>query len=159
MTPGTLYLLIKLGADRYAIDADSVVEVLPIVRLKSMPSAPIGIVGMMSFRGSVIPVMDMNIVAFGTPTPQRLMTRIIIVRYRLHDIGTDTAHFGLLVPEVLHTAHFDASSFARVGLAGDRAPYLGPVLTTPDGVLQQLLIAPLLTEELRLVLLDREVAA
>jgi chemotaxis-related protein WspB len=159
MASNTLYLLLRLGTDRYAIDAESVVEVLPIVRLKSIPAPPVGVVGMMSFRGSAIPVMDLNIIAFNAPTPVRLMTRIVVVRYRQHDIGSDTALFGLLIPEVLQTAHFDASSFERVGLSNARAPYLGPVLTTPDGVLQQLLIAPLLTEELRVALTPREVAA
>jgi chemotaxis-related protein WspB len=156
---GTLYLVIRLGTDRYAIDADCVVEVLPLVRLKSIPAAPNGVVGMMSFRGSAIPVMDLNVIAFGAPTPVRLMSRIVIVRYREHDIGGDSALFGLLIPEVLQTAHFDASAFERVGLANARAPYLGPVLTTPDGMLQQLLIAPLLSEELRVAVTSRGVAA
>ena len=155
----TLYLLIRLGADRYAIDAEAVVEVLPIVRLKSIPSAPAGVVGMMSYRGSAMPVMDLNIIAFGTPTPERIMTRIVVVRYRQHDIGSETALFGLLIPEVLQTAHFDATGFVRVGLANARAPYLGPVLTTPEGMLQQLLIAPLLNEELRVTVNTRGVAA
>jgi chemotaxis-related protein WspB len=155
----TLYLLIRLGADRYAIDAESVVEVLPIVRLKSIPSAPVGVVGMMSYRGSAIPVMDLNIIAFGTPTPERIMTRIVIMRDRQHDIGSDTTLFGLLIPEVLQTAHYDAASFVRVGLANSRAPYLGPVLTTPEGMLQQLLVAPLLNEDLRVAVNTRGVAA
>ena len=155
----TLYLLIRLGADRYAIDAECVVEVLPMVRLKSIPAPPTGVVGMMSFRGSAIPVMDLNIIAFGAPTPARLMTRIVVVRYREHHIGGESSLFGLLIPEVLQTAHFDASGFERVGLANSRAPYLGPVLTTADGMLQQLLIAPLLHEELRVAVTSRGVAA
>jgi len=159
MPSNTLYLVIKLGPDRYAIDAESVVEVLPLVRLKSIPSAPVGVVGMMNFRGSAIPVMDLNIIAFGAPTPVRLMTRIVVVRYREHDIGSETALFGLLIPEVLQTEHYDAGSFARVGLSNSRAPYLGPVLTTADGVLQQLLIAPLLDEDLRVAVTPRGVAA
>ncbi len=159
MASSTLYLLIRLGIDRYAIDAEAVLEVLPIVRFKSIPSAPVGVVGMMSFRGSAIPVMDLNIIAFGAPTAERMMTRIVVVRYRQHDIGGETALFGLLIPEVLQTAHFDSSSFERVGLANARAPYLGPVLITPDGVLQQLLVAPLLNEELRVAVTPRGVAA
>lgn len=159
MASNTLYLLIRLGTDRYAIDAEAVAEVLPIVRLKSIPAAPVGVVGMMSFRGSAIPVMDLNIIAFDTPTPVRLMTRIVVLRYRQHDIGGDTALFGLLVPEVLQTAHFDSGSFERVGLANARAPYLGPVLTTPDGLLQQLLIAPLLNEEMRVAVTQHGIAA
>jgi chemotaxis-related protein WspB len=155
----TLYLLIRLGADRYAIDAESVIEVLPIVRLKSIPSPPVGVVGMMSYRGIAMPVMDLNIIAFGTPTPERIMTRIVVVRHRQHDIGTETALFGLLIPEVLQTAHFDATGFVRVGLASSRAPYLGPVLTTSEGMLQQLLIAPLVNEELRVAVNTRGVAA
>ena len=155
----TLYLLIRLGADRYAIEAEHVVEVLPLVRLKSIPSAAVGVVGMMSFRGSAIPVIDLNLVAFGTPSPVLLMTRIVVVRHRQHDIGGEMALFGLLIPEVLQTAHYDASGFERVSLANARAPYFGSVLTTADGMLQQLLIAPLLNEEFRIAVTPPGVAA
>jgi chemotaxis-related protein WspB len=155
----SLFLLLRLGADRYAIDAGSVVEVLPIVRLKSIPCAPTGMMGMMSFRGSAIPVVDLSIIAFGTPTPPRMMTRIVVVRYEPASNGDDAGLLGMIVPEVMQTAHFDTTRFEPVGIRNDGAPYLGPVLTTSDGVLQQVLIPALLNDELRDALFRNVIAA
>ena len=159
MPASTLYLLLRLGADRNAIDADSVVEVLPIVRFKHIPCAPAGVVGMMSFRGSALPVVDLSMIAFGTPTPARMMTRIVVVRYEPAANGDEAGLLGLIVPEVMQTSHFDADQFEAVGIRNDRAPYLGPVLTTSEGVLQQVLIPALLTEELRNALFQNVIAA
>ena len=85
---------------------------------------------MMSFRGSAIPVVDLSIIAFGTSTPPRMMTRIVVVRYEPASRGEATALLGLIVPEVMQTAHFEPGRFEPVGVRNDRAPYLGPVLTT-----------------------------
>ena len=159
MSASSLFLLLRLGDDRYAIDAASVVEVLPIVRLKNIPCAPTGAVGMMSFRGSALPVVDLSIIAFGIETPPRMMTRIVVVRYEPASNGSEAGLLGLIVPEVMQTAHFDTSRFEPVGIRNDRAPYLGPVLTTPDGVLQQVLVPALLNDELRNALFQDVVAA
>lgn len=159
MSASSLFLLLRLGADRYAIDAGSVVEVLPIVRLKNIPCAPIGVAGMMSFRGSAIPVVDLGVIALGTVTPTRMMTRIVVVRYETEAREEESGVLGLIVPEVMETAHFDTSRFEAVGIRNERARYLGPVLTTSDGVLQQLLIPFLLNEELRTSLFRAERAA
>jgi len=155
----TLYLIIRLGADRYAIEADLVVEVLPLVRLKALPGAPIGSAGVMSFRGDAVPVVDLSMIAHGTATPSRLMTRIVIVRYDDAAQGERFKLLGLLVPEVMQTAHFDASRFEFVGLATDGAPYLGSVLITPEGVLQRVCVSALLSDDLRSALSIEAVAA
>jgi chemotaxis-related protein WspB len=159
MSASSLFLLLRLGADRYAIDAESVVEVLPIVRFKHIPCAPTGVVGMMSFRGSAIPVVDLGIIAFGAETPPRMMTRIVVVRYTPASRGEESGLLGMIVPEVMHTAHLDTSRFEPVGIRNDRAPYLGPVLTTDEGVLQQVLVSALLNDELRDALFRGDIAA
>ena len=114
---------------------------------------------MMSFRGSAIPVVDLSIIAFGTPTPSRMMTRIVVVRYQSAAKVEDAGLLGMMVPEIMQTEHFDASRFEPVGMRNERAPYLGPVLTTEDGVLQQVLIPALLNDELRDALFHDVIAA
>ena len=159
MGPPSLYVLIRLGADQYAIDASQVVEVLPLVRLKTLPGAPVGAAGLMSYRGSAVPVLDVNIIALGVATPSRLMTRIVVVRYPKTPRRPEGGLLGLLVPEVLRVTHIDPGSFEAVGLEIDHARYLGPVLITADGVLQRIEIAALLTDELRSSLFRTELAA
>ena len=40
-----LFLLFRLGHDRYALEARRVVEVVPLLALKKIPQAPRGVVG------------------------------------------------------------------------------------------------------------------
>jgi chemotaxis-related protein WspB len=148
----TLFLLIRIGTDRYALDTAEVVEILPLVRLKALAGAPPGIAGMMTYRGEAMPVVDLGLLAFGTPTPARLMTRIIVVHYAAGE------HLAIMVPEVLETARFDPASFVEAGVATDGAPYLGPILATEGGVLQRVTVSALLTDELRRALVRAEAA-
>jgi chemotaxis-related protein WspB len=139
-----LYLVIRLGADRYAIDTAAVIEVLPLVRLKALPGGPVGVAGVMNFRDSAVPVVDLNLLAVGVPTPPRLTTRIVVVRYE-----EEASMLGLLVPEAAEALRFDADAFVDAGIATDGARYLGAVLTTPDGVVQRVTVSELLTADLR----------
>lgn len=144
MPRDVLYLVIRLGVDRYAIDTAAVIEVLPFVRLKALPGGPMGVAGVMNFRDSAVPVVDLNLLAIGAPTPTRLTTRIVVVRYE-----EEASMLGLLVPEAAEVLRFDADAFVDAGIATDGARYLGAVLTTPDGVVQRVTVSELLTPELR----------
>lgn len=159
MESPVLYVLIRLGADQYAIDASLVVEVLPLVRLKTLPGAPVGSAGLMSYRASAVPVLDLNVLALGVATPSRLMTRIVVVRYPKSIQRSEGGLLGLLVPEVLRVAHIDPGSFGDVGLDAEDARYLGPVLVTDEGMLQRIEVAALLTDELRSAVFRTELAA
>ena len=88
-----------------------------------------------------------------------MMTRIVVVRYEPAAGGEGSGMLGLIVPEVMETAHFDTGRFEPVGIRNERAQYLGEVLTTGDGVLQQLLLPALLNEELRSALFRTVLAA
>lgn len=149
MLASTLYLEIRLGVDRYAIDAGDVVEVLPLVRIKELPGAPPGCAGIMTYRGNPIPVIDLGLIALGTPTPPRMMTRIVIAAYESSDAEADSILLGLLVPEVIQASYLDPNRFQIASVANDGAPALGPVMTTADGVLQLVSISALLDDDLR----------
>jgi chemotaxis-related protein WspB len=56
---------------------------------------------------------------------------------------------GLLVPAARDTMRLDPDSFVDAGVAADGALHLGPVLATPEGVLQRVSVAELLGDELR----------
>jgi chemotaxis-related protein WspB len=149
-----LFLVIRLGADRYAIDTAEVVEVLPFVRLKELPGGPVGVAGVMNFRDTAVPVIDLNLLALGSRTLPRLTTRIVVVRYE-----EEASVLGLLVPEAAEVLRLDADAFVGAGVATDGARYLGSVLTTPAGVIQRVTVSELLTPELRDALFRPAVSA
>lgn len=76
-----LMVLFQLGSDRYAIDCKHVVEIIPLVTLKSVPHAPAHIAGLFNYRGSVVPVVDVRQLIQGSPCRAHLSTRIIMADY------------------------------------------------------------------------------
>src|SRR3954452_23926543 len=74
-----LFLLFKLGADRYALEASRVVEVLPLLELKKIPQAPKGFAGVFNYRGRPVPAVDLCQLSLGQPAAERLSTRIILI--------------------------------------------------------------------------------
>lgn len=149
MPAARLYLIIRLGADRYAIDSSLVEEVVSLVRLKALPGAPVGVAGIMNYRTDAVPVIDLNLVALGTPTSPRIATRIVVVRHAADGSEGQSELLGLLVPQATETRRIDDDAFVAAGMATDGAVYLGPVVTTPEGVIQRVAVGALLTAELR----------
>lgn len=55
------YVLFDLAGERFAIDVSGVLEILPEYRLTKVPHALPFVKGVMNFRGSVVPVIDMGL--------------------------------------------------------------------------------------------------
>lgn len=128
-----LFLLFQLGADRYAIEAQRVAEVLPLVQVKAVPQAPRGVAGLINYRGQAVPVVDLSATTVGRPAALRLSTRLIVVR------TTDTASgfLALLAEQATDSARIDAAEFTSSGVNVAGAPYLGPVAKDAEGRLVQ----------------------
>jgi chemotaxis-related protein WspB len=149
MAAPVLYLVVQLGADRYALDAAQVTEIVPLVRLKALPGGPRGAVGLMNYRGESLPVVDLNLLAADRPTPVTGSARIVVVRYAATSGASGGGALGLLVPDARETVRLDPASFSAPGVAADGAPYLGDVVATADGVLQRVTVNALMSDELR----------
>ncbi len=142
----SLYLIIELRGDRYAIASEAVTEVIPYLRVKALPGAPAGLAGLANYRGHAVPVVDLQLLAFGTATPAVQSARTIIVDLPQPSGGTRS--LGILVPRAHATMRLDPMAFRPPPVPADRAPYLGPVLTDERGVIQRVSIEALLTPEL-----------
>jgi chemotaxis-related protein WspB len=138
-----LFLIFKLGKDRYAVEANRVLEVLPLVAVKRLPQAPRGVAGIFNLRGQPVPALDLNELAFGEPARERLTTRIIIV---LHTDSSGRNHpLGLIAEQVTQTLHKNPKQFIHSGVTISGAPYLGPIVMDDDGPIQWLNSQHLLT--------------
>lgn len=145
-----LHILVQLGADRYAIPARDIVEVLPLVALKSLPCAPRGVAGLLDYRGVSVPVVDLSALALDAPAARRVSTRLLLVNYLLPRGGTRL--LGLLAERTTETMKRDPADFHPADVANGGARYLGPVVHDPRGLIQRIEIAALLTAELRAAL-------
>src|ERR1041385_1930561 len=107
-----LFLLFQLGRDRYALSANSVVEVVPLLDLKRFPAAPKGVAGLFNYRGRPLPAIDLCELATGVPASERLSTRIIIVNYR-HEDGADHL-LGLIAENTTEMLRKNSKDFVSI---------------------------------------------
>lgn len=152
-----LFLLFQLGDDRYALDARQVVEVLPLVALRRVPLAPPALAGLFDFHGRPVPALDLSRLATGRAAPPRMSTRIVLVRYPPATAGGREQLVGLIVEKLTQTVRREWSDFVDPGVRPGQAPYLGPVATGPDGLLQYVDIGRLLPPSMQELALVPEV--
>lgn len=146
-----LFLLFRLGADHYALDATEVAEVLPLTRLKQIPGAPAWVAGMMERRGQPVPVIDLPALATGVPAALRTSTRTVLVHYRRHT-GEASRLLGLRLESATQTLRCPAESFVDGGIAGASPRYLGPVRHDPRGLVQWVRVNALLPDAVHAML-------
>jgi chemotaxis-related protein WspB len=92
-----LLIMCHAGADRYAIESRHIAELLPQARLQRPGGSAFWLAGLLVYRGAVIPVMDLTQLIHGSPCPNRLSSRIIVLQAELE--GKDR-RFGLLAENV-----------------------------------------------------------
>lgn len=75
-----LALAFRAGDALLALAARDIVEVLPRVPLRAPSLAPAAVIGLLPFRGTLTPVVDLTLLVAGRPSARQLGTRIIVVR-------------------------------------------------------------------------------
>ena len=152
-----LFLLFQLGANRYALEASRVVEVVPLLRLQPLPQAPKGVAGIFNYRGRPVPAIDLSLLILGQPARERLSTRIILIDY---PDERGTSHLvGLVVEHATDHLRKDAKDFADSGMRLGAAPYLGPILLDGTGAIQLVHEDRLLPEPVRDVLFSESMVS
>ncbi|MBI5039960.1 MAG: purine-binding chemotaxis protein CheW [Gammaproteobacteria bacterium] len=142
-----LYLLLRMGTERYALEARRIVEVVPLVTLKPLPHTPACVAGLFDYRGTWVPVIDLCQLANGQNCAAHLTTRIVLVNYPAGAVQTHI--LGLLAEQVTETVKFKDADFQCGGLQVPEAPYLGQLVKAADITAQHLEIEHLLPEALR----------
>jgi chemotaxis-related protein WspB len=146
-----MYILFSVGNDRYALDTNDVVEVVPRVELWQVPRVPAYVAGVFRYRGQLVPVLDLCQLMQGQPCPVRLSTRILLVHYPGND---GTSHIlGLMVERVTDTLTSHDVTFASVGITAEDAPYLHDIATDAHGMIHRLRVEALLPAPVRVALL------
>jgi chemotaxis-related protein WspB len=152
-----LFLLFRLGDDRYALDTLQIAEILPLVGVKRIPLAPTGVAGVIDYHGAPAPLIDLSQLALGRPARQRLGTRIILVNYPDQEGATQL--LGLLAERATEIIRRDPADFVASGVGNDAAPYLGPVAADAQGLVQWIQVDKLLPPSVRDRLFKQPVTA
>ncbi|EHK68031.1 chemotaxis protein CheW [Achromobacter arsenitoxydans] len=146
-----LYLLFRIGADRYALDAADIAEVLGLRVFKQVPGAPHWVAGMMERRGAAVPVLDMSALAGAGAAACVTSTRLAMVRYRADALAGERL-LGLILEQATETVHYDPAAFQPHALDNAEARYLGPVLSDALGMVQSVRVDDLLPLHVRSLL-------
>ncbi len=142
-----LFLLFQLGKEYYALEADQVGEVLPLVGMKEIPLSPRGVAGVFNYRGTPVPAIDLSELTLGRPARKRLSTRIILVNYAGEN--GEKHLLGLIAEKVTETLRREPGDFTPSGITNPAAPYLGPVTTDARGLIQWIKVNELLPATVR----------
>jgi chemotaxis-related protein WspB len=145
-----LFILFRLGKERYALEAPHVIEVIPRLPLRSQPGTPDYVAGLLNFRGKVVPVLDLGTLTVGAPCLEQLSTRIILINYTLRT-GIKRV-LGLIAEAVTDAVRREPHEF--VAVAAGQAPHLGKIALDDGGMVQCVLPEHLLPPEIERLLFE-----
>ncbi|WP_122665252.1 chemotaxis protein CheW [Pseudomonas viridiflava] len=143
-----LFLLFRIGDERYALEAVEIAEVLPRLPLKVIARAPHWVAGILAHRAQMIPVIDLAALAFGQSARSRTSTRLVLVHYRV-DARQPKRLLGLIIEQATDMLRCAPDEFRDYGLDNPDAAYLGPVREDASGLVQWIGIQDLLSDQVR----------
>jgi chemotaxis-related protein WspB len=142
-------LTFEIGGQPYAIESRRVVEVLPLVPARPLPGLPDYLLGLFTFRGSLVPLVDLSRRLGAGPAAERLSTRIVVVD--LADTappGSAGRRLGLVAEQMIAVRRAEEASTSLPALELAAAPYLDRVLRLGGETVQLLAVDRILPAEL-----------
>ncbi len=137
-----LFLLFSVYDKHFAMDISLVEEVIPTVSLENINNAPEYVRGLLPYRGSTIPIVDMCQLIMGKPCVGALSTRIIVIHYP--GGKGDNQYIGLLAEHVTETADEEEILFSGEMSHGERGSYLEALGSSDDGLVHRIDLSRLL---------------
>jgi chemotaxis-related protein WspB len=149
----TLFVQFQIGGEGYLLEAARIACVLPMVEFRSIPHAPVGIVGVFDYRGRAVPLIDLSELALGTPAARHFSTRLLLVPIDAAVQGEPTGKpgctrlLGLIAERATQTIRRAAADFTAAGVTSHAAPYLDSVTAVGGRLLQRIDVSKLLSPE------------
>ncbi len=116
-----LFLLFNIGDGRYALTAEQIVEVVPLVKVKEVPLAPEYVAGLMDYHGRPVPVIDLCRLLVKEPCAPMLSSRIILAHYPTGSGRSST--LGLIAGQVTEAIKSNITEIPPSGVLMDEALY------------------------------------
>ena len=108
-----LLLLFETIDGRYALDSKYIVEIIPLLKTKKIPSAPAFVRGMINYHGTPVPVFDFSAIEGGEDSKVLYSTRIILVNYPLDD---DKKLVGVIAEKATDVIRCNESDIRSAGI-------------------------------------------
>jgi purine-binding chemotaxis protein CheW len=120
LTEARQYLTFKLSEEVFGVDVAQVREILDYVKITKVPQTPDFMCGVINLRGSVVPVVDMNMKFGMVKTERTVNTCIVVVEVILNEEKTI---LGALVDSVQEVFEIEPDNI-------EPAPKIGTKLKT-----------------------------
>ena len=149
-----LLLLFEIGNGRYALETNQIIEIVPLVNLKKIPTTPAYVAGLMNYRGEGVPVVDLCQLVDNVPSEDAFSTRIIIVSYPIKNLGDQP--LGLIANNVTETVRTKLSKPPPTGVFMDSSLYNGEETQGTSDMIQWFDVKRMLPEEEIALLFEEE---
>lgn len=138
-------LTFSVAGQAYAIPSRKVIEVLPLVAARPIPHTPDYVSGVFTYRGQLVPLVDLGR-RFGTgPLAARLSTRVIVVDV---EAGSAAARrIGMTAENVISICSAEEAEASLPPLDPRDAPFLGSILRIGGRTIQVIDVEQLLPVE------------
>jgi len=139
-----LLLLFEIAKGRYALDVRQIIEIVPLVKLKKISTAPAYVAGLMNYRGEGTPVIDLNQLVNSVPYEDSLSTRIIIIKYPV--AGKGDMPLALIANNATETVRTKLTEPPPAGVLMDKTLYDREVIPEAGEMIQWFVIKKMLPE-------------
>jgi len=146
--------MFEIAKGRYALDARQVIEIVPLVNLKKITTAPAYVAGLMNYRGLGTPVIDLNQLVNGIPYENSLSTRIIIINYPV--AGKGDMVLALIANNVTETVRTKLTEPPPAGILLDKTLYDREIIPETSDMIQWFVIKKMLPEKEIALLFEAE---
>ena len=140
-------LTFTVAGQDYAVESRRVIEVLPLVPARPLPRMPEYVRGIFTYRGGLVPLVDLGLRLADRPPAERLSTRVIVV-----DLGVPAAgpprRLGLVAENVISIRSAEDADAVLPALDLEAAPFLGRMLRLGGRTVQLIEVDRLLPADL-----------
>jgi chemotaxis-related protein WspB len=140
-------LTFTVAGQDYAVESRRVVEVLPLVPARPLPRMPEYMRGIFTYRGGLVPLVDLGIRLADRPPVERLSTRVIVVDLGAPG-GCPPRRLGLVAENVISIRSAEDADAVLPALELAAAPFLGRILRLGGRTVQLIEVDRVLPEEL-----------
>lgn len=143
----TLALQFTIDGNCYAIGANCVHQVIPLLATRPITGTPPGVLGIFHLRGRPVPAVDVSILMGLAPSRRVFSSRFIVVNYPV--AATPDALLAILAEGVTDIIDLPDEAWHEAGINSPGRPFLGPVAKIGERTVQRVELEELLPAEVR----------
>ncbi len=145
-----LFLQFDINNELYAINVDQIKEIIPYVKITGILNSPDYISGMINFRGTIIPVVDISFIVSGKKAQVLLSSRIVIVNIKHNNI---VHQIGILTEKATEIKKYEDKDFQPIEINSEIIGYIENIKIIDNTMLKILNINRLLQNQLQDIIL------